>query len=71
MKVKVLAEIILDIPGEFQEDAMAVAIIDQQLRDQLYVGCDYELNEETDTFHVHELAIRSYIVLSGRIPVET
>lgn len=70
MKVKVLAEIILDIPGEFQEDTMAIAMIDQELRDQLYVGCDYQLNEETDTLHIHELAITSYIVLSGRIPTE-
>lgn len=67
MKVKVLAELILEIPGELQDDKLAFSHIDQSLRDQLYVGCSYDETTEQDLLYVHELNLRSYIVLSGKI----
>ncbi len=67
MKVKVNVDIHLDIPGEFQDDNMAVSLIDQTLRDMLYVGVDYE-EEEMLELPINEIKIRSYFVLAGRVP---
>lgn len=68
MKVKVNVELIMNIPGEFQDDHAAVGIIDQVLRDQLYVGVDIrDYEDDIDVFPIEELAVRSYFVLAGRI----
>lgn len=68
MKVKVNAEIQLDIPGEFQDDAMAVRLIDQTLRDMLYVGVEYDQEDLPEDFlPINELKIKSYYVVTGRV----
>lgn len=67
MKVKINLELHLDIPGEFQDDHRAVEMIEQELRDQLYVGCDYDDTYQFDRLHVDEMHLRSYKVLSGKI----
>ena len=42
MKVKFTAEITMDIPGEFQNDALAVNAITRELEERLDIGCEYE-----------------------------
>jgi hypothetical protein len=68
MKVKVNAEIHLDIPGEFQNDELAVRLIKETLHDMLYVGLEYDQDDLPEDFlPIRELHIRSYHVLSGRV----
>jgi hypothetical protein len=68
MKVKVTAEIHLNIPGEFQDDQLAVKLIDDTLRDMLYVGVDYDEEDLPEDFlPIKELTISSYEVLAGRV----
>lgn len=66
MKVKVNLDLILNIPGEFQDDHDAVKLIDRVLRDQLYVGVEYD-DDVDELFPIDELDIRMYKVLAGRI----
>ena len=66
MKVKVNLDLIMHIPGEFQNDHDAVKLIDRVLRDQLYVGVEFD-DSDDDVLPVDELDIRMYKVLAGRI----
>ena len=66
MKVKVNLDLVLNIPGEFQDDHDALKLIDQFLRDQLYVGVEYD-NDVDEVFPIDQLDIRMYKVLAGRI----
>ena len=66
MKVKVSLDLVMHIPGEFQNDHDAVKLIDRVLRDQLYVGVEFDDNDD-DVLPVDELDIRMYKVLAGRI----
>lgn len=72
MKVRVNTDIILDIPGEFQDDDMAISLIDQTLRDMLYVGVEYDPDDlpSDDFLPIDHLEIRNYFVLSGRVTPE-
>ena len=67
MKVKVNLDLIMHIPGEFQDDHLAVKLIDRVLRDQLYVGTEFEDDSFDEVLPVEQLEIRMYKVLSGRI----
>jgi len=67
MKVKVNLDLIMHIPGEFQDDHLAVKLIDRILRDQLYVGVEFDDNDMDDVLPVEELDIRMYKVLTGKI----
>lgn len=68
MKVKVNLDLILHIPGEFQDDDLAFKLIDRVLRDQLYVGVDVsDYQDIDDTLPIEELTIRMYKPLSGKI----
>ena len=66
MKVKVNLDLVMHIPGEFQDDHDALKLIDQFLRDQLYVGIEYD-NDVDEVFPIDQLDIRMYKVLAGRI----
>lgn len=66
MKVKVNLDLVMHIPGEFQDDHDAVNLIDRVLRDQLYVGVEFD-HYDDDTLPIDELHIRMYKVLAGRI----
>lgn len=66
MKVKVNLDLVMHIPGEFQDDHDALKLIDQFLRDQLYVGVEYD-NDVDEVFPIDQLDIRMYKVLAGRI----
>jgi hypothetical protein len=69
MKVKVNVELIMHIPGELQNDFQAVDVIDQALRDMLYVGVHSdELEEGSEYLIIDDLTLRTYKVLTGRIP---
>jgi hypothetical protein len=70
MRVKVKTEIYLDIPGELQDDDEALRLIDQTLRDMLYVGIDYDEDIEDDFIIFNQLEILDYLVLSGRLSEE-
>ena len=67
MKVKLTAEIIMNIPGEFQDDAQAIAIISDELKDRLDIGYEYE-DDMSGEFVFKDVTIRSYFVTAGRIP---
>ncbi len=66
MKVKVNLDLVMHIPGEFQDDHDAVNLIDSILRDQLYVGVEFD-HYDDETLPIDELDIRMYKVLAGRI----
>ena len=71
MKVKVTLELELNIPGEFQNDALAVSFIDSSLRDMLYVSEDQDEDDlPEDYLPIKKLKIRSYFVLAGRVTQE-
>lgn len=71
MKVKVNADIYLDIPGEFQDDNMAISLIDETLRDMLYVGVNYDQDDLPEDFlPINHMEIKSYFVISGRVTNE-
>lgn len=67
MKVKLTAEIIMNIPGEFQDDAEAVSIISDELKDRLDIGYEYE-DDMSGEFVFKDVTICSYFVTAGRIP---
>lgn len=72
MRVKVNTDIYLDIPGEFQDDDLAISLIDRTLRDMLWVGVEYDPQDiEDDFLPIEQLEIKSYFVLSGRISQDT
>jgi len=48
MKVNFTAEFTMDIPGEFQNDALAVQTITNELKELLGVGCEYEKYDQPD-----------------------
>jgi len=67
MKVKVNLDLVMHIPGEFQDDDDAIKLIDRVLRDQLYVGVQFDDDDMDDTLPVEELNITMYDVIAGRI----
>lgn len=68
MKVKVTTDIFLDIPGEFQDDNLAISLIDETLRDMLCVNADYGKEDLPDDFlPITHMEITSYFVISGRV----
>ena len=68
MKVKVTTDIFLDIPGEFQDDNLAISLIDQTLRDMLYVDANYDNDDLPEDFlPITHMEITSYFVVSGRV----
>jgi len=67
MKVKVNLDLVMHIPGEFQDDHDAVKLIDRVLRDQLYVGVEFDDDDMDDVLPIEELDIRMYKVIAGKI----
>lgn len=66
MKTKITVEIHLQIPGEFQDDALAVSAITKEIEERLDIGCEYE-DDMSDEIIFKDLKVRSYFVVSGRI----
>lgn len=67
MKVKVNLDLVMHIPGEFQDDHDAVKLINRVLRDQLYVGVEFDDDDMDDVLPIEELDIRMYKVIAGKI----
>ena len=65
MKVKVNLDITMHIPGEFQDDDLAIQMINRVLREQLYVGIEFD--DDDDILPIDELNIKTYKVIAGRI----
>jgi hypothetical protein len=42
MKVKFLIEIEADIPGEFQDNALAIKLLKDEVDELLSIGCEYD-----------------------------
>jgi hypothetical protein len=71
MKITMTAEITMDIPGEFQEDALAVIMIQDELRDILETEVSYDDYSDDDRPEVKFLTakVKTYRVISGKISV--
>lgn len=66
MKAKVTVELLVDVPSNFfEDDRSAVDFIDQNLRDILYVGTEYD-HIPDDFISVDELSLRSYYNLDRK-----
>ena len=66
MKVKVTTDIFLDIPGEFQDDDIAVQMIKDELRDKLEIGFEYDKYDQPSIMFL-SAQVRSYFVTAGRV----
>jgi hypothetical protein len=67
MKAKIRLELELDLPNNLMNftDSDIVNIIDQEIRDQLYVGTDYDSSPE-DFIKFDSLKIKQYYNLSQK-----
>jgi len=66
MKTKITVEIEVQIPGEFQDDALAVSAISRELEERLDIGYEYE-DDMSGEILFKDLKVRSYFVTAGRI----
>ena len=66
MKVKLNVEIHADIPGEFQDDADAVQLLQQEINERFEI--DYEYDKEDQPSVMFESAqIKIYITGAGKL----
>ena len=66
MKVKLNVEIHADIPGEFQDDAQAVQLLQQEINERFEI--DYEYDKEDQPSVMFESAqIKIYIPGAGKL----
>jgi hypothetical protein len=42
MQVKLILEIDVDIPGEFQDDMLATKLLQDEVDERFDIGCEYE-----------------------------
>jgi hypothetical protein len=66
MKVKFTAEITMDIPGEFQDDAVAVRMITDELEDRLETNVHFDKYDQPELMFL-SVKLRSYFVTAGRV----
>jgi len=66
MKIKFTAEITMDIPGEFQDDAEAIQLITEELRDRLETEVEYDKYDQPSLMFL-TAEVRSYFVTAGRV----
>jgi len=66
MKIKFTAEITMDIPGEFQDDADAVQLITEELRDRLETEVEYDKYDQPSLMFL-TAEIANYSVTAGRV----
>ena len=66
MKVKLNVEIHADIPGEFQDDAQAVRLLQEEINERFEI--DYEYDKEDQPSVMFESAqIKIYIPGAGKL----
>ena len=66
MKVKFTVEIEADIPGEFQDDALAMKLLQDEIDELLSIGCEYEKYDQPTVMFISS-KMRKYFVTAGRV----
>ena len=66
MKVKFTIEINADIPGEFQNDAEAVQLLQNEIDELFEIGCEYE-KEDQPSVMFESAKIKMYIPGAGKL----
>ena len=66
MKVKFTIEIHADIPGEFQNDALAVTLLQDEIDELLSIGAEYEKEDQPSVMFT-SAKIKMYIPGAGKL----
>jgi hypothetical protein len=66
MKVKINVEIHADIPGEFQDDAEAVQLLQEEINERFEIGYEYE-KEDQPSVLFESAQIKMYIPGAGKL----
>jgi hypothetical protein len=66
MKVKFTIQIQADIPGEFQDDALAVSLIKNEIDELLSIGCQYDKYDQPTVMFTSS-KITQYIPGAGKL----
>jgi hypothetical protein len=66
MKVKLNVEIHADIPGEFQDDADAVQLLQEEINERFEIGYEYE-KEDQPSVMFESAQIKMYIPGAGKL----
>ena len=66
MKVKFTIEIHADIPGEFQDDALAVVLLQQEIDERLDIGCEYDEDDQPSVMF-ESAKIKTYFPGAGKL----
>lgn len=66
MKVKFTLEIQADIPGEFQDDALAVKLLKDEIDELLSIGCEYDKYDQPTVMFISS-KVKQYIPGAGKL----
>jgi len=66
MKVKLNVEIHADIPGEFQDDAQAVQLLQEEINERFEIGYEYD-KEDQPSVMFESAQIKIYIPGAGKL----
>jgi len=66
MKVKLNIELHADIPGEFQDDTLAVTLLKEELTELLSIGAEYDRDDQPSVMF-ESLKINMYIPGAGKL----
>jgi hypothetical protein len=66
MKVKINVEIHADIPGEFQDDAEAIELLQEEVDELLAIGAEYD-KEDQPSVLFESAKIKMYIPGAGKL----
>jgi hypothetical protein len=66
MKVKFNIEIEADIPGEFQDDALAIKLLQDEVDELLSIGCEYDIYDQPTVMFTSS-KITQYIPGAGKL----
>jgi hypothetical protein len=66
MKVKFIIEIEASIPGEFQNDAEAVKLLQDEVDELLSIGCEYDKYDQPTVMFTSS-KIKQYIPGAGKL----
>ena len=66
MKVKFTVEIQADIPGEFQNDALAVVLLQEEIDELLSIGAEYDKDDQPSVMF-ESAKIKTYFPGAGKL----
>ena len=66
MKVKLTVEIYADIPGEFQDDTLAIKLLQDEIDELLSIGAEYEKYDQPSVMFT-SAKIKMYIPKEGNL----